>query len=68
MSVAVTPEVLRPPATQSGPIGWVRNNLMSTWYNTARNRGSFHNAGFDGTSSSLPATAMGSYAIFSFLP
>ncbi len=32
--MADTPEVVRPPVSQSGPIGWVRTNLMSTWYNT----------------------------------
>ena len=33
MTVANTPEIIRPPLSRSGPIGWVRTNLMSTWYN-----------------------------------
>ncbi|NQW23008.1 MAG: amino acid ABC transporter permease [SAR202 cluster bacterium] len=34
MTVARTLEVIRPPVSQSGPIGWVRTNLMSNWYNS----------------------------------
>ena len=27
-------ETVRPPPASTGPAGWVRNNLFSTWYNT----------------------------------
>jgi len=30
---AVPAEILLPPRTQIGPIGWLRANLFSTWYN-----------------------------------
>ena len=33
MTVANTPEVLKPPVSKSGPIEWVKTNLTSTWYN-----------------------------------
>lgn len=33
MSRAVAAEVVLPPRTQIGPIGWLRANLFSTWYN-----------------------------------
>ncbi|NIS82260.1 MAG: ABC transporter permease subunit [Anaerolineales bacterium] len=31
--MAVQPEVLKPPRTEVGPLGWLRKNLFSTWYN-----------------------------------
>ena len=33
--MAIAPEAIRPPRTSVGPIGWVRSNLLSSWYNTA---------------------------------
>ena len=32
--MARAPDVIRPPRTSVGPIGWVRANLLSTWYNS----------------------------------
>lgn len=32
-STSTAPETLKPPATQVGVLGWLRQNLFSTWYN-----------------------------------
>ncbi len=29
-----TAEAIQPPRVNLGPIGWLRQNLFSTWYNT----------------------------------
>jgi general L-amino acid transport system permease protein len=33
VNVAVQPEVLKPPRTEVGLLGWLKKNLFSTWYN-----------------------------------
>ncbi len=31
--MATAPQVTRPPATHVGAVGWIRKNLLNTWYN-----------------------------------
>lgn len=31
--MTTTPEAIKPPLTSVGPVGWIRKNLLSTWYN-----------------------------------
>jgi general L-amino acid transport system permease protein len=33
MNMAVQPEVIKPPRTEVGLLGWLKKNLFSTWYN-----------------------------------
>ena len=30
---AQTPDVVKPPITTVGPLGWAKNNLFSSWHN-----------------------------------
>ncbi len=34
-TISPQPEVLKPPVTQIGVLGWVRENLFNTWFNAA---------------------------------